>query len=580
MKRVVNRHRSAKKRALGALGFGSTALLSTIAIAASSTSVVLYTAAGNSLTGSKAVQWLEPVASLLSLTALTGSAPVTRTIPTPRMMSPIGSTSVVPAGTGSSTARPMKLGMNLIGADYYNNSRPFMNLLAGSVWYLQSDTAGTVGMPESRMDVLRNVVTLNSGEYATRVISPPTQAFRGATVDVVCRWEGKATVRALGVTVKNVRVNSNSLSFTFVPQGVTGAILQVSKLDPQAPFRKADCREKDADPNALFEPTFLAEAKKYNTLRFMKWQPAVESNAAVTWAARTTPASGVVRGPDSIPVEYMVQLANETKTNPWFCMPWNADDDYIRKFATYVRDNLDPTLTAHVETSNEVWNWVYPVTKQASTEGLAKNLSTDAGVAMLLRYAERTGEVMDIWTDVFAGKSNRLVRVLASQNLAWGMRQQLKFRNTATKVDAVAIAPYFFSNMKAGELASTGVDKYFNTNVVTMIDNAMLATADTQKLAKEYGLRMLAYEAGQHLTSASDLDQLGKVQRDPRMGQAYTRYLNRWRDQFGDLMVLFTDYGPINQYGSWGMREYIGQPLTEAPKANAVELFRQSYITK
>jgi len=73
---------------------------------------------------------------------------------------------------------------------------------------------------------------------------------------------------------------------------------------------------------------------------------------------------------------------------------------------------------------------------------------------------------------------------------------------------------------------------------------------------------------------------LTQVQRDPRMGDLYTRYLTKWRNEFGDLMVLFHAWGPINQYGAWGMQEYLGQPLNEAPKAQAVDLFRRSYVTK
>ncbi len=577
MKPVVKNGRTFKKRAMGALGVGSTIIMSTVALAATSTGVLVYAGTDASLTGSKTLQWLQPLAALVTLTSLPGSSPSTRTLVP--VANNLGRTSITPAGTGTTGTKAMKLGINLNVVDYYNDGRPFVNLVAGSGWYLQS-TSGTAAMPADRMDADLNVVTLNAGENILRTISVPTKAYRGASVDVVCKWQGKGTVRIVGQTVANLRVTSSSATFTFVPKGTYGATMVISKLDAQTPLRMIDCREADADPNALFEENFLNEVKKYNTIRFMKWQTAVEDNSAITWAKRARPNIGLTRGADGIAVETMVQLANMTHTNPWFAMPWNADDEYIRNFAIYVRDNLDPTLQVYVETSNEVWNWVYPVTKQASQEGLARGLATDAGIAVLKRYAQRTGEVMDIWTSVFAGKSNRLVRVAATQNMGWGANQILNYNNTATKVDALAVAPYFFSNMQPGVVAKTGIDKYFSSDVATMIDVAMTAAADTQKIAKQYNLRFITYEAGQHLSSAADLDQLSKVQRDSRMGTAYTKYLQKWRDQFGDLMVLFADTGPINQYGAWGMREYIGQPLNEAPKANAVELFRQSYITK
>ena len=33
---------------------------------------------------------------------------------------------------------------------------------------------------------------------------------------------------------------------------------------------------------------------------------------------------------------------------------------------------------------------------------------------------------------------------------------------------------------------------------------------------------------------------------------------------------MFVDHvSPIGRYGAWGLREYLGQPLNEAPKARA-----------
>jgi hypothetical protein len=63
------------------------------------------------------------------------------------------------------------------------------------------------------------------------------------------------------------------------------------------------------------------------------------------------------------------------------------------------------------------------------------------------------------------------------------------------------------------------------------------------------------------------------VQTDPRMGRAYTRYLNGWRSKVGGTIMHYSSTAPIGQYGSWGLREYPGQPLSEAPKLAAVKAF-------
>jgi hypothetical protein len=57
------------------------------------------------------------------------------------------------------------------------------------------------------------------------------------------------------------------------------------------------------------------------------------------------------------------------------------------------------------------------------------------------------------------------------------------------------------------------------------------------------------------------------------MGTAYARYMNNLKDKFGDGLMLYADVGPISQYGSWGIQEYVGQPASLAPKLQAVANF-------
>ena len=37
-----------------------------------------------------------------------------------------------------------------------------------------------------------------------------------------------------------------------------------------------------------------------------------------------------------------------------------------------------------------------------------------------------------------------------------------------------------------------------------------------------------------------------------------------------DLLVLFSATGPISKFGAWGLREYAGQPRSDAPMLDAV----------
>lgn len=526
------------------------------------------------------IKWLQPILTAVGFGTIGASRPATPA-PTPTPSTVTVTEPVKPAGTetGASGVPKMKLGVNLEWPTYYGGARVFSNLMLQSPWWLIVDGRGTE-LPTDRLDRDQNLIKLASGETVYRIISPPTNALLGQTVDIVCRWSGKATVWINGSLARNYRLFANSLTFTFVPDGNRGVQFMISNLDTANPIRGIDCRETDADPNAIYDSTFLNDVARYDTLRLIKWQPAVESNATVTWAGRTRTTANSYITVDGVPIERMVQLANLTKRNIWLCIPWNADEEYIRKFAEYVRDNLDPGLVAYVELSNEVWNSVYGVTNQAMTEGLAKNLASDNGSALLRRYAERTGEVMDVWKSVFAGNPQRIVRVLATQNaLPWAAGVALGYKDTVSKIDALATAPYFASSFAAG--AQPPAD-FFSKVLLEDMDLRLSNAAENKALAAARGLRYVTYEGGQHVTISSDADipMLAKLQRDPRMGDLYTRYLTKWKNDFGDLMILFHAWGPVNRYGGFGMQEYLGQPLSEAPKARAVELFRQSYLMK
>ncbi|MGC8713809.1 MAG: hypothetical protein ACP5RH_15575, partial [Leptodesmis sp.] len=99
-----------------------------------------------------------------------------------------------------------------------------------------------------------------------------------------------------------------------------------------------------------FHPLFLDRLSQFNTLRFMDWG-ATNNSPLVNWADRTTINSATQASNQGVALEYMIQLANTLKINPWFNIPAEASDDYVRQFATMVRDQLDPSLRVYIEYS-------------------------------------------------------------------------------------------------------------------------------------------------------------------------------------------------------------------------------------
>jgi len=120
--------------------------------------------------------------------------------------------------------------------------------------------------------------------------------------------------------------------------------------------------------------------------------------------------------PTGVPVETMVALANQIGADPWFTIPHQASDDYVRQFAEYVRDNLDPGLKARFEYSNEVWNGGFE--QYAYAQGAGEELFGEGAYPFpgLVYYGYRSAEIMSIVNDVFGAEADtRLENVLSTQ---------------------------------------------------------------------------------------------------------------------------------------------------------------------
>jgi len=165
------------------------------------------------------------------------------------------------------------------------------------------------------------------------------------------------------------------------------------------------------------------------------------------------------------------------------------------------------------------------------------------------------------------------VRVVSpQQHNTYSANTILGFRDVAKSVDAVAIAPYFGNTIypKPGEgPRPANLDETF-TKLKVSLDEVMAATRDQKQIADRFGKRFLAYESGQHILIPDDVELLRKINNDPRMGQIYTNFLNRWARDFGDVVMLYHQVGWVSPFGAWGLEEYDNQPLSEAPKKKAV----------
>ena len=390
-----------------------------------------------------------------------------------------------------------------------------------------------------------------------------------------------------------------------------------------------------ANRNAIvFNPDYLAFLKDFRVVRMMNLMEASPSlkNTCVSasdttcllqpfeWDNRASMDSATWGGSANTPllqrygrgapIEVQVELANQLNAHPWFNIPHNATDYYVRQFADYVRDHLNTNLKAHIEYSNETWNdtfWANAyVKKKGMDAGLGNNYTNKEYWAGALYYAKRSADVFRLWEEEMGGTS-RLVRILGTYQASTDLtRNMLNYSDVKNYIDAIAMGAYFhacWSRTTKAECADTtkvpktltevtSVDEIFaaldNANDPYGLPALQKQIAAQAGVAKSFGKALLAYEGGQHLTinwTDGSIDTTRKdnllnlfraVNRDMRMGERYTTLLNAWKDNGGQQFMLYTLPQSYHKYGTFGIKESLLQPRGEAPKYDAAMKFQET----
>jgi hypothetical protein len=336
------------------------------------------------------------------------------------------------------------------------------------------------------------------------------------------------------------------------------------------------------DRSILFYPVFAQRLRGYSVLRFMDWMRTNNSPVA-TWAQRTPFSYSTWATETGVPVEVMIALANLVGAHPWFTLPHRSDEAYARSFARLLKDRLDPRLGVYLEHSNEVWNSMFTQYAELSTQ--AKSL----GLNLVRHHALRTRALAGIFKAELGAE--RVVSVLGAQTVnTWIASDPLEFLRArfgagASGIDAVAIAPYFGVSPgtgEAGTYTAMGLDGFFNHVRATVLPKMAAHMSAYRALAGKHGVRLLAYEGGQHMAgtggaeSNTALNELfDRFNRDPRIKQLYLDYLADWRRAGGELFMHFNDVSRYEKWGRWGALEYVAQPRADSPKFDALQTFME-----
>lgn len=471
------------------------------------------------------------------------------------------------SATEQTSAQRSRLGINLSSPADWGTELPFVDIFRFSRAWISMQEGADWGMgPPLDLDEHGWVKSLDAGCWAETVLCSGGHYPEG---QYVLLYDGEGTLELNNVSRI---VSAEPGRIVFIPDPSLGAFyLRINTTTPGNYVKNIRIlmpgfeTSYEANP---FNPVFLERWKNMHVLRFMDW---MQTNGSATreWSERpdTDDATWSDKG---VPVEVLVDLANRLGADPWFCMPHEASDDYVRNFAETVAARLDPSLKAYIEYSNELWNPAFPQYNYVNQKGLQLGFGTEeylweAG----WRYASyRSVQIFKLWEEAFGG-TDRLVRVMGSQSAcAYVSDVKLSFQNAYLDCDVLAIAPYMtlcVSNETTPSTATVAgwtVDQVLDYVEQTALPDAISWTKASKAIADQYKVDLVAYEAGQHLVGVvggENNDEMTNLflaaNRSERMGRIYETYLDAWRDEGGGICTLFTSVCCWSKWGSWGLLE-------------------------
>lgn len=473
-----------------------------------------------------------------------------------------------------------RVGINLAGLAYWTSEFPFADLVKNSGdWHAQVN--GKDGaMPPLRPDGYP--ARLDKGQLVRRPLGWDNGSGYAAG-SYVALYEGDGK---LAFPLTSAKVTSESPGRVVVDVQPTSqfwvAITSTNPADPVRNLRVLWPGTESGHARNPFNPEFVKRMAPFKAVRFMDWG-ATNHSKVVEWKDRTQ-VDDITYAERAVPVERMVDLANLLEADPWFCVPHQASDDYVRQLGSLVATRLDPRRKVWIEYSNEVWNQAFEQCKWALEQSRRNGLPTPANLPSAF-YAERSAAVFYLFRQAFGpDAARRTLRVIGGQ-AAWTQFQDhaLGWKSTARQADALAIAPYFGAG-RAGdpknvaETVTLAPEALIEQMLTTIRTETRRWIAQNAALARKHNLGLVAYEGGAGDTVIQFAGQyheplmqlFAATHRHPRMREVYGEYLSTWAAEGGGLFNQFNDIGIWGKWGLWGLLESVTQDVSRSPKYQGV----------
>jgi hypothetical protein len=251
-----------------------------------------------------------------------------------------------------------------------------------------------------------------------------------------------------------------------------------------------------------------------------------------------------------------------------------AADDFLKLGGVKTCEPLDPGLKLYLEYSNETWNGAFQQAHYCCDEGEALGLDKNRWTAGFRYHAWAAIRLFRAADLVFGADSPRVVKVLATHSAnSWVAGQHLAVMRDAkhnpwgVRATAIATAPYFGHQVDGSDPEAAGLLR-------EAIRKSGQDSAKHKKIADEAGLKLIAYEGGQHVTKNARA-----INTSPLMFDLTREYLGEMGKYFGHF-CYYAHVGRAGDGGAWGAIEFTGQPLSEAHKYRALTEYAQESHVK
>ncbi len=503
------------------------------------------------------------------------------------------------------------LGMGLNGIADWSTQLPFIDHFKASREWLGHLSGQWGGIDADEMDLddkgwVKSLPIVDGEErpVSTLMLRSLDGEYQGGRYVVLYDGEGELNYKFDATEITDESQPGRDV--LEVTAGDAGINLEIISTDPNNTgdyIRNIRVVREDQlhlhEAGAIFNPDWIEKIEDFRSLRFMDWMQTNGSDQQ-HWEDRPQlDDASWGTGSNGVPLEVMIELANQVNADPWFNIPHQATDDYIQNFAQQVQQQLDPRLQAYVEFSNEVWNWSFSQAQYAETAA-AQRWGEDIQAGWMQWYGMRSAQMADLFTEVFGEEADDRLKLTISTQTRYKGLQNYIFDAPAwvaegneapyTRFDTYAVTGYFGNSLGLAKNVET-VKSWFNDPdggfekaFQQLQDGSLLGGNDSvaetievfqyhADVAAEHGLEMVAYEGGTHVVGIPGRNDAGEwidvvndpemteffieLNRRPEMADLYQQILEGWQAADGALFSHFVDVGRPSKWGSWGALSHL-----------------------